>query len=486
MDLPHWDLDANAVRSEYTTWIRNNCRHFDKLPLEPGMVHWDSIRSSRSTTTSSRSIRHSTSHHSSSSDDPSNKDGKKDKKADKKREKQEKEDRKKQEKLDKAEKKKQQKLAGKQGAGSLVPGAGQDSTQIGSEAPPAQKVVSNPANAEPEAIQDLEGLRRQQEMSKQKAIEKRREYNLEPPLPPTSEDAPAVAGPVLDEQQQQQAGQLPPESPVPPLGDQQQRQHPQGVIPTVITELCSPTTLILPQRIPLPNSSQSSLSSQHDPAGLPTTISHPVVKEQTEMEKSLEAIAQTLSRHNSLNHLPTATTSITAGISGSVSMPALGEATVMSGVEPAVDTTYTSVVAVDAQDAPTAVTSPSPLLEEFHISTVHQRPSTTITNTENNTETMATMQAEEIIPQEQEQEQGREDTNTLNPIVHVDDSLPEVPSSSPSIQEETPEQVAPAESPISPKLVTSLPGQFFTSTATAASTIEEAPIDSKIVDDIIA
>lgn len=465
------------------------------------MVHWDSIRSSRSTVTSSRSIRCSTSHHSSSSDDPSNKGGKKDKKADKKREKQEKEDRKRQEKLDKAEKKKQQKLAGKNGAGSAVPGTGQDGAQVGGEAPGTvapQKAVSNPANAEPEAIQDLEGLRRLQEMSKQKAIEKRREYNLETPLPPASEGAPADAGPVVDEQQQ--AGQKPPEAPAPPSGDQQQHQHQQGVILTVITGLCSPTTSTLLHQIPLPNTSQSSLSSQQDPESLQSTISDPVVKEQTEMEKSLEADAQTLSRHNSLNHLHTATaaTATAIGVSGSVSMPALSEATVISGVEPAVDATSTSIVPVDAQDAPSTVAPPSLLEEELPSSTTLQ-PSATITNAEDIAETTATRQAEEIIilqeqeqeqqkEQEQEKEKEQEHANAPDHVVHADPSL-EAPSSSSSIEEEAPEQVASVESPTSPELASSSPGQFpspnLTPTATIASTIEEVPAGSK-VDDIIA
>ncbi|KAG9070309.1 hypothetical protein KI688_009646 [Linnemannia hyalina] len=495
MHDPHWDLDANAVRSEYTTWIRNNCRHFDKLPLEPSMVHWDSIRSSRSAATSSRS----TPHHSSSSDDPPNKGGKKDKKTDNKREKQEKEERKRQEKLDKTEEKTQQKLAGKQGAGPTVPDAGQDGTQVGGEAQGTvklEKVVSTPASAEPEVIQDLDGLRRQQEISKQKAIDKRREYNLDPSLTSASEAAPETAGHIVDEQhQQQQAGQVPSDSPAPPLGDRQQH----GVIPTVITELCTPTTSTPPHLVPLPITSPSSLASQQDPTGLQSTISHPVVKEQTEMEKSLEVIAQTLSRHNSLNRLSTATTATAVGISGFVSLPALDEATSMSRVELAVDTT-SSVVAVDVHDAPTAVAPSPPLLEvELPNSTALQPPAS-ITNAEDIVETTATIQAEEIIPLKQEQEQGQQQeqgqeqgqgqgyTNTPDSVVHVDYS-PEAPSSSSSIEEEAPEQVAPAESLASPECATSHPGQFpsptLTPTVTITSIVREAPTDSKI-DDIIA
>ncbi|KAG0264458.1 hypothetical protein BGZ95_003582, partial [Linnemannia exigua] len=152
------------------------------------MVHWDSIRSSRSVT-SSRSI-HSNSP--SSSDGDSSGKGSKKKwgigwtsKENEKQEKKEKEKRKKAENAD-TTKKKQQKLAG----GSMVAGRGvgeQDGeqTQPGEESDVTalQKAPSNPANAEPEAIQDLDGLRRQQELSKIKAIEKRREYNLEPPAP---------------------------------------------------------------------------------------------------------------------------------------------------------------------------------------------------------------------------------------------------------------------------------------------------------------
>ncbi|KAG0054503.1 hypothetical protein BGZ83_011097 [Gryganskiella cystojenkinii] len=44
---PHWDLDAESVRSELVHWIRNNYRHFVKAPLEPEMVRSISIKSAR-------------------------------------------------------------------------------------------------------------------------------------------------------------------------------------------------------------------------------------------------------------------------------------------------------------------------------------------------------------------------------------------------------------------------------------------------------
>ncbi|KAG0038247.1 hypothetical protein BGZ82_000691 [Podila clonocystis] len=45
---PHWDIDALSVRSEFTHWILAHCKHFVSLPLEPGMVRYDSLKSIRS------------------------------------------------------------------------------------------------------------------------------------------------------------------------------------------------------------------------------------------------------------------------------------------------------------------------------------------------------------------------------------------------------------------------------------------------------
>ncbi|KAF9148627.1 hypothetical protein BG015_009634 [Linnemannia schmuckeri] len=418
MHDPHWDLDANSVRSEYTTWIRNNCRHFDRLPLEPSMVHWDSIRSSRSTATSSRSIRHTTSNQSSSfsTDDPSKK-GKNDKKAEKKREKKEKKDRKKQEKIDKAEKKKQQKLAGKQqqGKGSMVAGSGQEDAQIGEVTAAPVKTLSNPANAEPEAIQDLEGLRRQQELRKLKAIEKRREYNLEPPAPvmeaappigPTDPALPAVEEQQQRQQQQQQVEPVPPVSPAPQV-EQQHQQQQQGIILTVITEPCSPTITTPPLQQPLPNTIQSTLSQQ---------------QQQTEMEKSLEAIALTLSRGSSLNHLPSA---VTADI--------------------AIEESANNSVVVVAPVAPEDVT------EEATI-----RAFTTTTAS-------AAAAAEEIALQAQDLTSTATTTTYVNetpaPTFHIDSSPENAPS--PLLIEKALEAISPTESTTPPRLTTtSLPGQF--------------------------
>ncbi|KAF8945254.1 hypothetical protein BGZ47_003013 [Haplosporangium gracile] len=487
MHDPHWDLDASSVRSEYTTWIRNSCRHFDKLPLEPSMVHWDSIRSSRSTATSSRSIHHTTSNHSSSSsssssDDPSKK-GKSNKKGNKKREKKEKKDRKKQEKIDKAEKKKQQKLAGKQqqGAGSMVARSSQEDAQIEEvTAAPVQKTLSNPANAEPEAIQDLEGLRQQQELRKLKAIEKRREYSLESPAPvaeaapptgPTDPTDPAVG----EQQQQQQQQQVEPAqtaSSAPPVEQ-------QGVIPAVVTESCSPTITTPPlQQQPLPDTSQSTLSQQQqqDPAGSQTTISHSIIKEQTEMEKPFEAIPLTLSRDSSLNHLLSAATADTSvGISGSVPVSALGEATTLLEAEPTVvDTQETPAVVAPLEESAnnsgvvvTAV-APEDVTEEATI-----RAFTTATATS------AAAAEEEIALQAQDLTTG-----TPAPIVHIDSSLEDAPSS-PSIEEAS-ETISPTASKTTPELITTslhgqIPGLFPSSPDTTSATVE-VPDEENIVD----
>lgn len=419
--IAHWDLDASAVRSEFTTWIRNHCKHFDKLPLDSSMVHWDSIRSSRSATSSHRSFRITSDHSSSSS---SSDKGKKDK-GDKKSEKKEKEDRMKMEKADKAAKKKQKNLnggkRGSTGKEDIQDGAEAD-TQLRKTPPP-----SNPANAEPEAIQDLEGLRLQLEITKQKAIEKRREYNLEPP-PPGAEAGPAPT-PIsnatdsaldvtltVEEQHQQQAGPIPQPAPaaLAPSGEQQHQlqQQQQGVIPTVVTVPCSPSTTALPLQVPL-SASQSTLSGQQqDQEGVQTiSVSHPIVKEQTEMEKSLEAIALTLSRHNSFNRLPSATAA-TSGVSGPVSMPELSEVVTLSEVELAAVATSAPIV-VDVQVAPVV---PTPLEEIVTNTDCAPQPAITA-GTEDIVDTTVTTRAEEIVHHDQEQTNEASNINAVAAIV---------------------------------------------------------------------
>ncbi|KAI1315489.1 hypothetical protein EDD11_000722 [Mortierella claussenii] len=51
---PHWDIEAAAVRGEYIHWIRNNTKYFDRMLLEPGIVHNDSMKAARSTKSSNR------------------------------------------------------------------------------------------------------------------------------------------------------------------------------------------------------------------------------------------------------------------------------------------------------------------------------------------------------------------------------------------------------------------------------------------------
>ncbi|KAK3844661.1 MAG: Alpha/Beta hydrolase protein [Linnemannia gamsii] len=446
MHDPHWDLDAHAVRSEFTSWIRSNCKHFDKLPLEPSMVHWDSIRSSRSVA-SSRST-HSNSHSTSpSSDGDSSKKCSKKKwgsggssKEDKKREKKEKEERKKAEKAEKTKKKKQ-KLTG----GSMVAGGNvgkQDGTQVesgeGIDVMTLPKAISNPANAEPEAIQDLEGLRRQQEMSKIKAIEKRREYNLEPPAP---EEA-------LEEQQQQQSQQ--PQQPreqkglseSEPAATAPQEPEPltneQGSPPTmVVTEACSPSTTIAPSQ-PLPTIQSAVMTAeQNDDTGAAVSqsnILYPIVKEQTEMEKSLEVIALTLSRENSLNNLPQAAPAAAAVMS--TSAPALGEtmttapSTSSLEVEPiVVCNTSATPPAVDIQEEQVNNDNNNTNTNNSTINSIVLQPPST------NTEEFADLAplvstevpillpapAEEIVRQEQDHTHFTK--MTADPVVFADDTL---------------------------------------------------------------
>ncbi|GJJ76927.1 hypothetical protein EMPS_09286 [Entomortierella parvispora] len=47
MHDPHWDVDAQSVRSEYVHWIRSSYRRYVKAPLEPEMVASITIKSAR-------------------------------------------------------------------------------------------------------------------------------------------------------------------------------------------------------------------------------------------------------------------------------------------------------------------------------------------------------------------------------------------------------------------------------------------------------
>ncbi|KAF9214591.1 hypothetical protein BGZ59_003401 [Podila verticillata] len=167
---PHWDIDALSVRSEFTHWIRGHCKHFVRLPLEPSMVRYDSLKS----------IRSKSAHTQSKEKDTRNND-----------------------------KQSKGKDKGK--------GKDKNSAAESTPSPPTNKQsgdkcsstnTKSAAEAEPEAIQDLEGLRRQQVLRLQKAEEKRREYsqgapnessapdtndpstaNIQPPLPPPPQPA---------------------------------------------------------------------------------------------------------------------------------------------------------------------------------------------------------------------------------------------------------------------------------------------------------
>ncbi|KAG0258733.1 hypothetical protein BG011_003105 [Mortierella polycephala] len=133
----HWDIDAASVRSEYIHWIWNSSRHFVKLPLEPDMAQSDKNKSVKS------------------------------------------------KKFGMADKK--DKKAGKKGDktdqnGSREQESRNDAAHMESTASSSSKDLStqpvNSSGTEPEVIQDLAQLQRQQELRAQRAMEKRQEYNL--------------------------------------------------------------------------------------------------------------------------------------------------------------------------------------------------------------------------------------------------------------------------------------------------------------------
>ncbi|KAF9927247.1 hypothetical protein FBU30_003358 [Linnemannia zychae] len=252
----HWDLDAHSVRSEFTTWIRNNSKRFEKPPLEPNMVHQDTIRSVRSNSSSSSSKNSMT----------NKKDNKKNKLS-----------------------KEDNKLAKKDKDNTMKSKDHMDQVEAYTNKE-SKKTPFNPANAEPEAIQDLEGLRKQLEFSKQKATEKCREYNLEPSGIEKQQEGTGsesiTTGPTLED-----AG----------LTEQQQKTS----VPIIVTETTSLSISAISlqqQQSPSLSSSQDPISSESGQQGPASVLLSPIVERQSEIEKNLEAVALTLSRHSSLSN----------------------------------------------------------------------------------------------------------------------------------------------------------------------------------------
>ncbi|CAO3567627.1 unnamed protein product [Mortierella alpina] len=134
---PHWDLDADVVRNEYIHWIRNLSRNYVKPPLEFEAVPRDALQSAKSSKSrAKRGKRTATTADQQSNASPLNTKGKTNVKD------------------------------------------GQSSANDPHQSPTVPTTPSGAAAAEPEAIQDLAGLRRQQELKLQKALEKRQEYDL--------------------------------------------------------------------------------------------------------------------------------------------------------------------------------------------------------------------------------------------------------------------------------------------------------------------
>ncbi|KAG9325649.1 hypothetical protein KVV02_001133 [Mortierella alpina] len=131
---PHWDLDADAVRSEYIHWIRNISRNYVKPPLEAETVHTDTLKVAKPTASlGQRGKRTKTT--TKTTTDP-------------------------------------------QSDASPSNSKGKQPSTSDSQQPAVPTTPSSASAAEPEAIQDLAGLRRQQELKLQRAMEKRQEYNL--------------------------------------------------------------------------------------------------------------------------------------------------------------------------------------------------------------------------------------------------------------------------------------------------------------------
>ncbi|KAG0337580.1 hypothetical protein BG004_007584 [Podila humilis] len=158
---PHWDIDALAVRSELSHWICGNSRHFVGLPLEPGMVRYDSLKSIRSLS-STQSANESKL------------------------------------KKDKAKSKnKGKKAKGKDksldATTPATPPEPPSSSSLPSSIPVPVPTIAAVPPADAEPIQDLEGLRKQQQLRLQKAEEKRREYSMQASDMLLSENSTATA-----------------------------------------------------------------------------------------------------------------------------------------------------------------------------------------------------------------------------------------------------------------------------------------------------
>ncbi|KAF8927695.1 hypothetical protein BGZ58_010219 [Dissophora ornata] len=150
---PHWDLDAASVKSEYIHWICNTSRHFSKLPLEPSMVHSDSIKSVRAKE-KSHSIKGDITKTGKVRD-------KKDKKA----------------KMDERLQQQQRKDKSQEIQASAAVNSSTASTvETGTDSTEKGKAKASELQ---EPIHDLMDLLRQQQQKLEKAKEKRREYGLE-------------------------------------------------------------------------------------------------------------------------------------------------------------------------------------------------------------------------------------------------------------------------------------------------------------------
>ncbi|KAF9291794.1 hypothetical protein BGZ68_002173 [Mortierella alpina] len=136
---PHWDLDADAVRSEYIHWIRNISRNYVKPPLESEKVPTDTLKTAKPAASHVQPNKRiaTTADHQSDKSPPNSK--------------------------------------GKNSVKDKLPSTDE------LEPEPQQTLattLSGASLAETEAIQDLAGLRRQQELKLQRVMEKRQEYNL--------------------------------------------------------------------------------------------------------------------------------------------------------------------------------------------------------------------------------------------------------------------------------------------------------------------
>ncbi|KAF9561848.1 hypothetical protein EC968_005445 [Mortierella alpina] len=153
---PHWDLDADAVRSEYIHWIRNISRNYVKPPLESDMVHTDTANLTKSTgSLGSLGKRVKRGKRSATTTTTTTTDQQTDSSASNSKGKTNVKDK----PLSSNDPQQQQQQQQQQTA-------------------PTTPTPSGASAAEPEAIQDLAGLRRQQELKLQRAMQKRQEYNL--------------------------------------------------------------------------------------------------------------------------------------------------------------------------------------------------------------------------------------------------------------------------------------------------------------------